>query len=289
MRKTVLILFSLFFAMTSSLKAQLNSSDTLFFEAYEDTINIYSDSLFNSNIEKNRKIASFRIIKTLKTALKRQHSFQYSFPNLKAISVIQPEDKAFKIFSWQLIFNNNTYKYFGAIQMNSEELKLMPLIDNSTMMDENKLTTLTTDNKYWLGALYYGVRKVKSGKNAYYTLFGYDGNNALSTKKIIDVLWFQNDEAKFGAPIFDLGEGKKQNRYIIEYKKGISAGSNFSTEHNKIVFDHLIPESKEGEGQYFTYVPDGSYDAFEWKKGNWVYIDKLFDFKLLDGEFPTGN
>jgi len=75
----------------------------------------------------------------------------------------------------------------------------------------------------------------------------------------------------------------------MEFKKGASAGIRYSHEYNKIVFDHLIPMDDKSEGMYFNYVPDGSYNGFEWKRGNWVYIDKLFNFKLKDGEFPTGN
>lgn len=287
----VLGLFILLFVglFNTNLRAQLNAADSLFFEAYEDTINAYSDSLFNSNIEKNRKFASHAIAKTLTKALKRTNSFSYGFPNLKAISIVKPKDESFRIFTYQLIYNNNTYKYFGAIQMNSPDLELTPLIDKSAMMDD-EISTLITDSDEWYGVLYYGVQKVKSGKQTYYTLFGYDGNNALSTKKIMDVLWFDSDKnVKFGAPIIEMSDGKIQMRYIMEYRKGVSAGIRYSDEYQKIMFDHLIPENVGGEGQYFTYVPDGSYNGFEWKKDKWVFIDKLFDFKLEDGEFPIGN
>ena len=43
-----------------------------------------------------------------------------------------------------------------------------------------------------------------------------------------------------------------------------------------IIYDHLSPTSPQLEGMYDFYVPDGSYDAFKWEKGKWVYI-KDFD------------
>lgn len=272
------------------IKAQFNAKDSLVFEAYEDSINIFSDSLFNSPIEKTRKLASYSIIKLLKTALLKDNSYYYDFPNVKAISIVKTDDDAFRIFTWQLILDNNTYKYFGALQLRSKTLSLIPLIDNSAMLDNDKLPTMITGNDNWIGALYYDIKKVKEGKDVYYTVFGYDGNNALSTKKIIDVITFEEgDKIKFGAPIFHLPDGKTAARYIMEYKKGVSTSARFSAEYNKIVIDHLIPEQEGSEGLYYTYVPDGSYDGFEWKKGKWQYIDKLFDFKLEDGEFPTGH
>ncbi|MEZ5002130.1 MAG: hypothetical protein R2730_03765 [Chitinophagales bacterium] len=271
------------------IKAQFNAKDSLVFEAYEDSINIFSDSLFNSPIEKTRKFASYSIIKLLKTALLKDNSYYYDFPNIKAISIVTTDDDAFRIFTWQLIFDNNTYKYFGALQLRSKTLSLIPLIDNSAMLDNDKLPTMITGNDNWIGALYYDIKKVKEGKDVYYTVFGYDGNNALSTKKIIDVITFEDDKIKLGAPIFQLPDGKTAARFIMEYKKGVSTSARFSAEYNKIVIDHLIPEQEGSEGLYYTYVPDGSYDGFEWKKGKWQYIDKLFDFKLEDGDFPTGH
>jgi len=289
MKKSLLLILALVTLHLTDVKAQLTAADTLFFEAYEDTLNAYSDSLFNSDIEANRIFASQAIAKNLTKALKREQSFQYGFPNLKAISILQPEDNQFRIFTYQLIRDNNTYKYYGALQMNANTLKLIPLIDQSDLMDDN-INQLLTDNNSWYGALYYGIHKVKVGKQEYYTVFGYDGNNALSTKKVIDVLWFASDGTiKFGAPIFDTKEKELQYRFILEYRKGVSAGVNYSIEEKKIIFDHLIPEDPSTEGHFFTYVPDGSYDGFEWKKDKWVFFDTLYYQKLEDGEFPTGN
>ena len=217
--KRIFLLLAILFSIGKVTQAQLNASDSLFFQAYEDTINAYSDSLFYSNIEANRIYASHAIAKNLTKALKRDNSFQYGFPNLKAISIVQPIDNKFRIFTYQLINDNNTYKYLGAVQMNSKNLQLIPLIDRSGMMDDDVTTTVTTANE-WYGAIYYGIHKVKAGNREYYNVFGYDGNNALSTKKVIDVLWFDdNGTIQFGAPIFNIGKEENQSRYFIEYRK----------------------------------------------------------------------
>jgi hypothetical protein len=259
--------------------------DLAVFEAYEDTINRISDILFNDADQQMRQRASHEIIRTLKNALLRENSFHYGFPYLESISIVQPDDNAFRIFTWQFTFDNNTFRYYGAIQLNDSELKLFPLVDYSALMESTE--NLVTDNERWIGALYYNVVRTSHNGRNYYTLFGYDGNNAFSTKKLADILWFTDEgEIRFGAPLFQTAEGQVQARFSLEFKKGAAAGINFSEEYGKIMFDHLIPVDDRSEGMYFNYVPDGSYNGFEWANGKWQFVDKLFDYKLRDGEFP---
>ena len=287
MRIAIIILVTFLLGFNKA-NAQFSKPDSVIFEAYEDTINALSDTLFYSNVERNRILASFAMIQQLKNALKRSNSFEYSFPNLKAISQVKPKDESFKIFTWQLVFDNNSYKYFGALQMNSEELILLPLIDKSE--DIKGFETLSTSNKNWIGALYYNIKKIKSGKDSYYLLFGFDGNNTSSTKKILDPLWFdEENNVHFGAPIITSKEGKTLSRFILEFRKGSSAGLKYSDELKKVVFDHLIPMDPEVKDLPENYVSDGSYDGFEWKKGKLLFVEKIYDYKLENGEFPRGN
>ena len=43
-----------------------------------------------------------------------------------------------------------------------------------------------------------------------------------------------------------------------------------------IIMDHLAPEDSRFEGQYQFYGPDFSYDALEFKKGEWVFQRDVF-------------
>ena len=52
-----------------------------------------------------------------------------------------------------------------------------------------------------------------------------------------------------------------------------------------IIFDHLISETDQPEKKD-TYIPDGDFEGFKWLNGQWVHVDKVFDFKLEDGGFP---
>jgi hypothetical protein len=53
-----------------------------------------------------------------------------------------------------------------------------------------------------------------------------------------------------------------------------------------IIFDHLVSESAQPERKE-TYIPDGDFEGFKWKDGQWVHVNQVFDFKLKEGEFPV--
>jgi hypothetical protein len=55
-----------------------------------------------------------------------------------------------------------------------------------------------------------------------------------------------------------------------------------------VVFDHLVSESRDNTKKY-SLVPDGDFEGFRWKDGQWIYVEKIFDFKLRDGQFPVEN
>ncbi len=53
-----------------------------------------------------------------------------------------------------------------------------------------------------------------------------------------------------------------------------------------IVYDHLISENDEPNDKT-TYIPDGDYEGFKWVNGKWQHVDKVFTFKLEDGQAPV--
>ena len=53
-----------------------------------------------------------------------------------------------------------------------------------------------------------------------------------------------------------------------------------------IIYDHLISENNQPDKKY-TYIPDGDYEGFKWENGKWLHVDKVFTFKLQDGQAPV--
>jgi hypothetical protein len=224
-------------------------------------------------------------------ALKTTHSFQFPFDSLTTISRLYAPDSAFRIFTWQVSRDEDLHRRHGAIQMKTTDgsLKLFPLIDRTFMINEPKDTV--TNHEWWIGAIYYKILLHEFNKKKYYTLLGYDENSIRSTKKRIEVLHFnESGQPVFGGPFFSFAQDtirkKDQSRFWIEYKKNGNGRLLYDEEMGFIMYDHLISETNE-PAKKFTYVPDGDYEAFKWVNGKWLHVEKVFTFKLEDGQAPV--
>lgn len=168
-------------------------------------------------------------------------------------------------------------------------LKLFPLIDMSEF-SENPVDSLRT-NFNWVGAIYYGIVTKTYNNKKYYTLLGYDENNFRSTRKWIEVLSFDDKgQPEFGGRYFvypqdGIKPAQPAFRFLLEYKKDAGARINYDPELDMIIFDHLISEAKD-PSKKFTLIPDGDHEGFKWKDGKWMYVEKVFNFTLQDGQFP---
>ena len=91
-------------------------------KAMEDTLVVTADSMYNAFIEDQRIEYNEKFVKQLVRALKIKGSYSYPFNELqKKINIISPEDNKFRIFNWSIAPTDITRRYYGAIQMNSEE------------------------------------------------------------------------------------------------------------------------------------------------------------------------
>jgi hypothetical protein len=60
---------------------------------------------------------------------------------------------------------------------------------------------------------------------------------------------------------------------------------NYDPDLQMILVDHLVSESDEPDNPW-TLIPDGDYEGFKWENGKWLHVNKVFNQKLKDGEFP---
>lgn len=280
-----IIFIAVSFYSNAQIVPEISPTDLQKIKKFEDTIRMYGDTLINSQVQENRSIASFRIIRSLTRALKIPNSFYYKWDSLLPWKIVTPEDGSFRIFSWYVRSDIDAYKYFGTIQMRSDTLKMFPLIDYSDFTADAE--EVTVDNNNWYGALYYGIKTVKAGKNIYYTLLGWDGNNMTSNRKIMDILFFKNAKPRFGAPIIQVEKGKTQKRFILEFSDDAVATMSYSDADKKIVYDHVAPNGNALEGFYANYIPDGTYEGFEWKKGKWRHVNEIGYQKRKEGDVPN--
>ncbi len=256
----------------------------------EDSMKQYAHDIVNARQPADRVKADSIFTRMLVRALKENHSFSYPFDSLQTISRLYAPDSSFRIFTWQLVRDETTFRRHGAIQMNTADgsLSLYPLLDKTELVKD--IDNAITDNEEWVGAIYYKIIQTAYHNKNFYTLLGYDENNFRSTKKRIEVLTFSNGKPVFGGPFFSFEEdslqGPVQSRFSIEYKKEGNGSIKYDEELGIIIFDHLISENNQPEKKY-TYIPDGDYEGFKWEKGKWVHINKVFNFRLQDGQAPV--
>ena len=289
MRGFLLVLLSSF---TISVFGQhLSDANVARLRKMEDSMKTYGRTMIMEKTALQRFTADSVFIRMLVRSLKTPHSFYYPFDSLETVSRIYGPDSTFRIFSWQFTRDENYFRQRGAIQMKTADgsLKLYPLLDMSDFTVAPQDSVRTGQN--WIGAIYYGVVMKTFNNKKYYTLLGYDDNNMRSTKKWIEVLSFdEKGTPVFGGPFFsivsnDVKSSAPKARYCLEYKKEGRARMNYDPELDMIVYDHLESESREPD-KAFTLVPDGDYQGFKWVNGKWLQIDKVFDYKLKDGEAP---
>jgi hypothetical protein len=289
------ILFSVIFLFIISGHAfsqRLTNAELKAFSIREDSLKKLSYDIVRGSDAAVRFRSDSTFTKILVRTLLMKNSFYYPLDSLAPISRIYAPDSNFRIFTWQVSKDDNYCRQKGCIQMRTADgsLKLFPLRDVSEFT--NSITDTIANPGGWIGAIYYRIiLKEFQGKKTY-TLLGYDENNAYTTRKWIEILEFdrQNNPVFGKYKGFSYEEDKPVkpglNRFLLEYKKDGRARVQYDEEMDMIIFDHLISESNEPEKKY-TLIPDGDYEGFKWKEGRWIHVDKVFDFKLNDGEAPV--
>lgn len=285
MKKKYLMFFLLIY--TGLAKAQVSPNKSLF-AAYEDSLRVLGRAITNDTLEENRVTANYGFIKTLVSSLKQKGSFAYPFDSLaNTVSILKSEDNKFRIFTWFVMSDDGSFRFYGALQMNNpDQLELYPFTDIFAKMESVEDSTLTP--KKWYGAVYYSLVPVNAtaDNKPYYILLGWKGSSHQSTKKVIDVLSFDNGKPIFGLPVFAEKEddSKIKKRVVFSYTSEVSMLLRYVKEKGIIVFDHLVPPNDKLKNTPSLYGPDLTYDAYKFKKGKW-YIQDNVDLKNL----PNGN
>lgn len=276
--KRLTLFFVFFLILFSNVEGQnLTNSNKEKLNSIQDSLKEISFNMINDSIEPQRYNASYKLIKTLVSALKTPYSFEFSFDSLKSISIQNSPDQKFRIFTWHVMNNDGSYRYYGTIQMNTTngQLQMFPLVDYSPTL-KNPTDSVHSNNR-WYGAQYYKIIPViKDVEKPYYVLLGWKGNTVKSTKKLIEILSFKDGKAYFGMPIFEgTSDYINKHRIIFEYSRRASMYLNYDNEENLIIFDHLAPPDPNLEGKFEFYGPDFSYDGFKFIKGKWRLVSDL--------------
>jgi len=276
MKRICLTIITCFFLFSLQAQRKQPASVQLLAQL-EESMRNYADDIVNAEEMVDRFRADSFFTRALVKALQVPYSFSFGFDSLKTISRLYAPDSSFRIITWQIMKDFTYYRQKGAIQLHTKDgsLKLIPLYDNSAFTD-NPIDSVR-NNEQWIGAVYYNiVQKTFNNKN-YYTLIGYDENDARSTKKWIEVLTFdEKNKPQFGGRYFiypndEIKPPQPAFRFCIEFKKEANAKMNYDPDLDMITFAHLISENGETSAKY-TLIPYGTFEGFKWANGKWVYV-----------------
>lgn len=247
------------------------------------TIQSLSASLINEDTYEKKQTINKQLKEAIQSFVNSDPDFNHTLLSIEKLSFLYPEDSSFRLINWNLAYTDGTYSYECGIQRKgatsitflTQRKEIVPtnFLFNG-QEEENQYTNATATKDDWIGSLYYDIIQTNGRFNTYYTLLGWDGNDLLTNKKVIDVLWFTKaNEIRFGAPIFKSNTGIK-SRIIFEF--GGQNSMRLYSRDSKIIMDHLSPppmnqnETTQLEGIYEYYGADLSFDALDWEDGHWV-------------------
>jgi hypothetical protein len=272
----------------------------------QDSMKVTGPKVFKGK-DHDKFVANQKFLGLMREALNMEGAFDFGFDSLTFIGRLTAPDKAFRIFNWNMPMDDGTHKYFAFIIVDQDKIDgkktkksrmktpgkyvVYELTDQSDFIRNPELASLNCDK--WYGCLYYKIILTENKGKKYYTLFGWDGNTAMTWKKVIDVMTFGYD----GQPVFGeemLFQVKKitKRRIIFEFKAEMTMTLKYEEKDKKIVCDVLAPEVSGAEGMYQFYVNTGAYDTYKWKKGKWLYVpdqDIRNDKSKKDEEYHSPN
>ncbi len=234
------------------------------------------DSILRGSTDELRIQSNTDFTARFKNILQSPNTFDYPFDSLKNVSKLKSDDGLVRIYTWILPTDSGTqYKFYGFVQIHNNKTKVYKTFElNGAATDTLGFLKKTFKPDNWYGALYYKIITVKNKDQTYYTLLGWKGNNMLTTKKVIDILYIKNNNLFLGAPILQY-EKKLQSRIIFEFSAQTSMLLHWDEKHNTIVFDYLGSTSTAAVKMPETYGATMIYDALKWKKGKWNYTHDI--------------
>ena len=290
--------FNVFFAILSLLPATFNDlsgQDIHAMRQAEDTLASILKMINQTTDDSIKERLNQAFSRQLNDALLLDGAGNYPFLSLRSLVKAPSPDNKFIMYLWNLPESKGKHRYFGFIKiMDQQPPRILPLKDLTDSIQSPEKAVL--DRMHWLGALYYKIIPCESRHGRpFYTLLGWSGKDPSITRKVIEVLTFDDTGSpKFGLPVFPNFGGGKLTRIIFRYSGTTSMSLKYEEQNiatdkkwnskkrafeyktrseKMIVCDRLIPLDPHLEGQFQFYVAAGDvFDGFEFQNGNWNFI-----------------
>lgn len=245
-------------------------------KAVEDSVNHYLNQMATAPENYEKLEAHHNLNRFLSRQLLKPEVFQHDFAGVQSMAVLNDFANNLRTFSWYVPLKNEAPQY-GMVIATYNPKKDFCTVHSLQQKETAALTEFATySERNWPGMLYF--KMVPIGKRAnYYLLFGWEDNDELSDKKVVDVLHFSSGKPRLGKPIFSAG-GKSKNRLVFEYREGSVFSVDYYPETDMVVYDNLGPPHPSLEGKPAHYVPLGSFGGYKRGKSKWEHQSEV-DFK----------
>lgn len=263
----------------------LANTDTSFVSR-EKKLSLYLSELRAAKTDFEKQTANTIFKDYLLETIALPGAFAYEFNSLRTIGTIKSPDNTFRFFNWNVEQSDETNTYYCLVlhfDAKKKEWKTIELIDNSQLLPPQPTDYL--DEKNWYGALYYKIIPIQKSGKTVYTILGYDATSNMTHTKLIDVISFNGNHIKLGSPVFKIKD-ETLKRVYFEHSKKCVMSLNYDVERQKIIFDHLSPESPSMEGFREFYVPDMSYDALTFKDNKWILEEDVVAISKTNATKP---
>lgn len=240
-----------------------------------ETIRLMALTLLDENESADVKInLLYQIREELEIVLCKSQTIDYDYlsQSLPMLQWVKSPDETFFIVTGEARIDEQYYEYFGGIYLLFEKIWLPFGLQLGSKPTPREFPYSIDE---WQGGLYYQILPFKNRNKTYYVLLSYRYIDRFRREKKMEILYINEKNLLLGWPLIIDPKGQTTPHFSLEYAAEAPVFFNYDPLENKIVFDHLIPFKGLYENQGITWVPDGSYSAFELKKGLWHFVDKL--------------
>ncbi len=247
----------------------------VFLQSYSQSIAFYADVMVNADDPAHRKYAAEEFNRMFAEELEAPSTFKNNFDELPWISIQYPMDSSFRTITWQVDHGAGKYTYSGYLQTRDNALHKMGGPRGRATHDNN--AEINFDQ--WRGGLVYKVLSIPESSPNYF-LLTFSILDQFTKAKTLEPLSFVDNQVRLGKEgLFNIpGDNRSLNaRLAMRYSADTNASVTYEESSGRLVYDNLIVVQGRIPGQGPTYMPDGSYKAFEKDdSGKWVYVDKLY-------------
>ena len=226
--------------------------------------------------DSEKQVASLKLEALFSEYYSNIDHFDHELDSIPFLGQLSSWDGVIRMLCWNLALENGDFQYHCIMRHRPTKETVAITIFQDNGSDWERMERKAVRPNDWYGALYYNLLANRYRGKTYYTILGWDGKDNITNRKVVDVITLQGRSVILGASIFKDDKERPTNRLIYEYANDVSMALNYDEKEKMVIMDHLAPEDSRFEGQYQFYGPDFSYDALEFKKGEWILITDVF-------------